>query len=113
MAEIAALFGVSSRGLCGKAHSSGETMRIRRIAMYVAYVVLGIGMEEVGRAFDRDRTTVLRACHIVEDLRADLDFDRRVAIAERVMAAAFGQRVRGCGPAGRRRGGRQYPQAEM
>ena len=57
--------------------------------MYVAHVVLQLTMGEVGRGFGRDRTTVLHACHLVEDMRDDPEFDRIVATAERVTKAAF------------------------
>ena len=37
--------------------------------MYVAHVVLSLNMTDIGRGFGRDRTTVLHACHLVEDSR--------------------------------------------
>ena len=46
--------------------------------MYVTHVTLRINMSDVGRGFGRDRTTVVHACHLVEDLRDDEDFDRMV-----------------------------------
>jgi hypothetical protein len=48
----------------------------RQIAMYLAHVGLGISMAEIGRAFGRDRTTVVHACHVIEDRRDDARFDR-------------------------------------
>ena len=45
------------------------------------------------RGFGRDRTTVLHACHLIEDLRDDAEFDRIVAVAERIALAAFGART--------------------
>ena len=50
-------------------------------------------MKDVGVGFGRDRTTVLYACHLVEDLRDDDDFDRMVTMTERVASAAFGNRL--------------------
>jgi chromosomal replication initiation ATPase DnaA len=61
--------------------------------MYVSHVVLRLSMNEVGLGFGRDRTTVLHACHLVEDLRDDEDFDRLVAKTERVAFAAFRTRL--------------------
>jgi chromosomal replication initiation ATPase DnaA len=49
-------------------------------------------MSDVGRGFDRDRTTVLYACHLVEVMRDDADFDRIVATMERIVGAAFRER---------------------
>jgi chromosomal replication initiation ATPase DnaA len=57
--------------------------------MYVTHVVMGLTMAEVGRGFGRDRTTVLHACHLIEDMRDDADFDAIVALAERVAGAAL------------------------
>ncbi len=61
--------------------------------MYVAHVILQMSMSDIGRGFGRDRTTVIHACHLIEDLRDDEDFDRVVAVAERVALAAFRNRL--------------------
>jgi hypothetical protein len=47
----------------------------RQIAMYLAHVGFGFSMAEVGKAFGRDRTTVVHACHLIEDRRDDCRFD--------------------------------------
>lgn len=57
--------------------------------MYVAHVALGITMRDVGTGFGRDRTTVLYACHLVEDMRDDPEFDRIVAVFEAVAIAVL------------------------
>lgn len=90
---MAALFGVPSKELRRLGRTSNDISRLRQIAMYVAHVVLRFSMSDVGRGFGRDRTTVLYACHTVEDLRDDADFDRIVALAERVAIAAFRDRL--------------------
>ena len=89
----AALFNVSSKELRRTGRTAQEVARVRQIAMYVAHVTLGIAQREVGRGFGRDRTTVLHACHLIEDLRDDAEFDRIVAVAERIALAAFGART--------------------
>jgi chromosomal replication initiation ATPase DnaA len=50
-------------------------------------------MGDIGKAFGRDRTTVLYACQMIEDLRDDEDFDRIITMTERVALAAFGKRI--------------------
>jgi chromosomal replication initiation ATPase DnaA len=50
-------------------------------------------MRDVGRGYGRDRTTVVHACHLIEDMREDADFDRIVSMVERVAIAAFRDRV--------------------
>jgi hypothetical protein len=47
----------------------------RQIAMYLAHVGFGLSMAEIGRAFGRDRTTVVHACHLIEDRRDEARFD--------------------------------------
>ncbi len=88
----AALFNVCGKELRQPGRSTVGVARVRQIAMYVGHVVLRLSMSDVGRGFGRDRTTVLYACHLVEDMRDDDDFDRIVATMERVTAAAFHER---------------------
>lgn len=87
----AALFNVSGRELRQPGRTSLGVARVRQIAMYTAHVVLSLSMSEVGRGFGRDRTTVLHACHLVEDMRDDEEFDAVVSQTERVVRAAFGR----------------------
>ena len=89
----AALFNVSSKELRQTGRTSNGVARVRQIAMYVTHVVLGVSMQEVGRCFGRDRTTVRHACHLVEDMRDDEDFDLAVVRIERVALAAFRGRL--------------------
>jgi chromosomal replication initiation ATPase DnaA len=89
----AALFNVPSKELRQPGRTSLAVSRVRQIAMYVTHVALGMNMGEVGRGFGRDRTTVLHACHLIEDMRDDADFDEIVAMAERVAGAALRQRI--------------------
>lgn len=91
----AALFNVSGRELRKAGRSSMGVSRVRQVAMYVAHVVLRLNMADIGKAFGRDRTTVLYACHLIEDLRDDDEFDRIITMTERVALAAFGSRAGG------------------
>jgi hypothetical protein len=86
----AALFNVSGRELRGPGRASLAVSRVRQIAMYVTHVTLRLSMRDVGQGFGRDRTTVLYACHQIEDLREDEEFDDIVARVEQVVTAAFG-----------------------
>ena len=90
---VAALFSVSSKELRKPGRTADSISRVRQIAMYVAHVVLRLTQGEVGRGLGRDRTTVIHACHIVEDLRDDAEFDRAVSMVERIAHAAFRSRV--------------------
>jgi len=89
----AALFNVPSKEIRKAGRTNLGISRVRQVAMYVAHVVLKLNMTDIGRAFARDRTTVLYACHLVEDLRDDPDFDRIITMTERVALAAFRNRL--------------------
>ena len=89
----AALFNVSGKAIRKPGRSSFDVSRVRQVAMYVAHVVLRLNMGDIGKAFGRDRTTVLYACQMIEDLRDDEDFDRIITMTERVALAAFGKRI--------------------
>ncbi len=89
----AALFNVSGKDIRKASRSTIGVSRVRQVAMYVAHVILRLNMADIGKAFGRDRTTVLHACHLIEDLRDDADFDRIITTTERVALAAFGHRI--------------------
>lgn len=86
---VCAFFQVPTRELRRRGRSSLEIAQIRQIAMYVAHVILRLTMKQVGVGFSRDRTTVLHACHIVEDMRDDEELERIVGHVERIVSAAF------------------------
>lgn len=86
---LSALFNVSGRELRQPGRTSTSVSRVRQIGMYVTHVNMGLSMAEVGRGFGRDRTTVMHACHLVEDLRDDAEFDQIVRMTERITAIAF------------------------
>jgi chromosomal replication initiation ATPase DnaA len=90
-----AYFGVSSREVrwLGRSGSAGIA-RVRQIAMYVAHVTLGLSMAEVARGFGKDRTTVVHACHLIEDLRDHSEFDRAVQTVERIVNVSLRPRER-------------------
>lgn len=78
---VSELFNVPGRELRAPGRNVTAVVRVRQLAMYVAHVALQLTMGEVGKGFGRDRTTVVHACHLIEDLRDDAAFD---AIAGRV-----------------------------
>lgn len=90
---VAALFSVPSKELRKAGRTVDSVSRVRQIAMYVAHVVLRLTQGEVGRGFSRDRTTVIHACHTIEDMRDDAEFERVVLMVERIAQAAFRARL--------------------
>jgi chromosomal replication initiation ATPase DnaA len=88
---LAAFFNVSGRDLRSHSRCERAVARVRQIGMYVVHVTLGLTMSQVGQAFSRDRSTVAHACHLIEDMREDRDFDRIIHTVETVVRAAFVQ----------------------
>lgn len=88
---LSVLFNISGCDLRSNSRCEQAVARVRQIGMYVVHVTLGMSMTEVGRVFGRDRSTVAHACHLIEDMREDADFDRIVHMVETVIRAAFAQ----------------------
>ncbi|MFQ0814916.1 hypothetical protein AVM02_05685 [Brucella anthropi] len=86
---LVAMFGVSGTELRSPLRCRREVARVRQIGMYVAHTVFGLAMRDVAAGFARDRTTVMHACHLVEDMRDDTEFDAIVSTFERVAQSAF------------------------
>jgi chromosomal replication initiation ATPase DnaA len=86
---LAAFFNVSGGELRSHARCERPVARVRQIGMYVAHVTLALTMSDVGRAFGRDRSTVNHACHLIEDMREERDFDMIVQTIETIVRNAF------------------------
>lgn len=81
-AVVAATFRLPIAELRGASRGEAPIAFARQVAMYVAHVWFALSLTEVGRRFDRDRTTVAHACRVVEDRRDDPHIDRVVAAIE-------------------------------
>jgi hypothetical protein len=81
-AIVAHAFGTSLTALRADTRGEAQIAFARQVAMYVAHVWFALSLSEVGRRFDRDRTTVAHACRVVEDRRDDPRVDRVVAAIE-------------------------------
>jgi chromosomal replication initiation ATPase DnaA len=57
--------------------------------MYLAHVAFRLSLTEVGRLFNRDRTTVAHACGVVEDLRDDQIIDRALTVLAAALTPNF------------------------
>lgn len=77
--------------LTHRSRSRLPAARARQLAMYLAHVVLGRSLTEIGEAFGRDRTTVSYACALIEDMRDDPRFDAEVEGLERQLEAGAEQ----------------------
>lgn len=92
---LAACFSVPSKDLRSQERASACISRIRQVGMYITHVGLGLSMKEVAAGFCRDRSTVVYACHLIEDLRDEPDFDKICSTVERIACAAFGSAIAG------------------
>ncbi|WP_043062655.1 helix-turn-helix domain-containing protein [Brucella anthropi] len=86
---LVTVFGVSGAELRSPLRCRREVARLRQIGMYVAHTAFGLAMREVAAGFARDRTTVMHACHLVEDMRDDSEFDAIVSTFERIAQSVF------------------------
>jgi hypothetical protein len=84
---VAAVFQVEVNDLRAPARRSPRTAFARQVAMYLAHVVCGLNLTEVGTLFARDRTTVAHACGVVEDRRDDPELDGRLDHLERAVTS--------------------------
>jgi chromosomal replication initiation ATPase DnaA len=84
---VAAVFGVEIGDLGATTRGSPRAAFARQVAMYLAHVVCGLSLTEVGVLFGRDRTTVAHACNVVEDGRDDPELDRRLEHLERAICS--------------------------
>ncbi len=86
---LAASFGASGAELRSPLRCRRDVARVRQIGMYVAHTGFGMAMSDVAAGFARDRTTVMYACHLIEDMRDDAEFDAIVSAFERTVNSAF------------------------
>jgi chromosomal replication initiation ATPase DnaA len=84
---VGAVFAVDIHDLQSATRGSPRAAFARQVAMYLAHVVCGLSLTEVGTLFARDRTTVSHACSVVEDRRDDHELDGRLEHLERAVAA--------------------------
>ena len=78
----ASAFVIGEREVASPTRGSSQAALARQVAMYLAHVVCGLSLTEVGRLYGRDRTTVAHACAVVEDRRDDQSFDRAMSALE-------------------------------
>ncbi|MEL6436444.1 MAG: helix-turn-helix domain-containing protein, partial [Pseudomonadota bacterium] len=69
----------------------------RQIGMYLAHTSIRLTMAQVGLGFQRGKSTVVHACHLVEDMREDATFDAFLARLERIIEIVQGARWYGHG----------------
>jgi hypothetical protein len=84
---VAIALGQPRLRLAGTGTAGRGAALARQIAMYLAHVGFGLPMAQIGKAFGRDRTTVVHACHVIEDRRDVARFDAVLDHLEQAAAA--------------------------
>jgi chromosomal replication initiation ATPase DnaA len=79
---VALATGVSPSDIASAKRTSKAAARARQIAIYLAHVNFNWPLIRVAFAFNRDRTTCGHACHRIEDMRENADFDARMSVLE-------------------------------
>lgn len=86
---LSVLFGVEAAELRSSTRARKNIARVRQVGMYALNVGLGMKMSDIALGFRRDRSTVIHACHLIEDMRDDPDFDAIVCRVEAVFSISF------------------------
>lgn len=82
---IGSVYGIDELMLFQRTRGKASIAMARQVAMYLAHISCRLSFADVGRVFDRDRTTVSHACCVVEDRRDDEAFDRALELLEWVI----------------------------
>ncbi|MBI1385726.1 MAG: chromosomal replication initiator DnaA [Rhizobiales bacterium] len=93
VALVASVHGVGLAELALRTRGRAPIAFARQVAMYLAHVTCGLTLTEVGRLFDRDRTTVAHACRLIELRRDEAPFDQALDVLEAIAMV----RLRGAG----------------
>jgi hypothetical protein len=79
---VAAAFAVPLAELRARTRRPPTVALARQSAMYLAHIVFGLTLTDIGRAFDRDRTTAAYACELIENRRDDPVLDAVITALE-------------------------------
>lgn len=79
---VALATGIAPADIASTRRTSKAAARARQIAIYLAHVNFNWPLIRVAFAFNRDRTTCGYACHRIEDMRENADFDARMSVLE-------------------------------
>ncbi len=80
--------GVAPDDILRELRGSAETAFARQVAMYLCHVAFELSLARIATAFERDRSTVAHACHVIEDRRDDPAFEHWIDALELVLRGA-------------------------
>lgn len=87
---VAAAFEVEPELLRLPTRGNRRIALARQVAMYLAHVSCTMTYTEVGRAFERDRSTAAHACAHIEQRRDDPEFDAAIRLLEGIIKVLAG-----------------------
>ena len=76
-------YGVNAAMVLASGRSQAHISLARQVAIYLSHVVGQLSMKQLSVEFNRDRTTVSHACHIIEDRRDGPMFDKQLSYLEK------------------------------
>ncbi|MFQ5563723.1 MAG: helix-turn-helix domain-containing protein [Parvularculaceae bacterium] len=82
METASVAFGAPMERLASSQRCGAQVALARQAAMYLAHVVGQLPLSSISTEFNRDRTTVSHACHLIEDRRDSPMFDMQIEILE-------------------------------
>ena len=85
LSVVSTTFNVGLTELCAPTRCRKNVALARQVAMYLTHIAGGFNLSEVGRLFNRDRTTASHACRVIEDLRDDPNVDKVLLCLEDVL----------------------------
>lgn len=80
--------GVPEAQIVDPARGSAEVAFARQVAMYLCHTAFELSLARVATAFERDRSTVAHACHMIEDRRDEQHFDLWIGALEAMLREA-------------------------
>jgi hypothetical protein len=86
---VARDFGLDLAALFAPTRGAPRAAFARQVAMYLAHTGFELSLVTIGEVFERDRSTVSHACHVVEDGRDDIWLDCRLEALELFCRAGF------------------------
>ncbi len=85
---VSTLEKVKPEALLNSSRGRADICLSRQMAMYLMHTVFSCPYHRVAVFFKRDRTTISHACRLVEDLRDNEEFDKRLEAMENLLVSA-------------------------
>lgn len=82
---VAVVFFIDQRQIDGASRGEARVAHARQVSMYLLHCAFQLPHAQIGRIYNRDRTTVRHACAIIEDRRDEPTFDRTMCNLEEIV----------------------------